>query len=98
MRVDFDNYKTCENKEDDQNLLHALLLDVEELNNLLDDKDESYRHLYVDKIDDDNDMYKGFYRLKFEKNPYESVGMEMDIHQLDDALCVLINFIEFKLS
>ena len=43
------------------------------------------------------DFY-GMYRLVFEKNPYESVGTEMTIDELDSAMCILINFVEFKLS
>ena len=38
------------------------------------------------------------YKLVFEKNPYESVGTEMTIEELDSAMCILINFVEFKLS
>ena len=88
-------------------LLKVILDDVNELNNLLKDKDESYRQLYIDYIGDHTEYspertdpcpdYRGMFTLRFEKNPYETIGMEMTIDDLDNAICILINFIEFKL-
>ena len=88
-------------------LLRALLDDVDDLNNLLKDKDESYRQIYIDYINEHTEYsperidpcpdYRGMFTLRFEKNPYETIGTEMTIDELDIALLILINFTEFKL-
>ena len=107
MKITIDNYKKIIPKEN-QSLMLGLLIDLEELNTELDDIQESYRKLYIDYITEHTEYspertdpcpdYYGMYKLVFEKNPYESVGTEMTIEELDSALCILINFIEFKLS
>lgn len=107
MKVTIDNYKKIIPKEN-QSLILGLLIDLEELNTELDDIQESYRKLYIDYITEHTEYspertdpcpdYYGMYKLVFEKNPYENVGTEMTIEELDSALCILINFVEFKLS
>lgn len=107
MKVTIDNYKELIPKED-QSLILGLIIDLEELNNELENKQEQYRKLYIDYITEHTEYspertdpcpdYYGMYKLIFEKNTSESVGCEMTIDELDSALCVLINFIEFKLS
>ena len=105
MKVTKENFKCIENN---QSLLESLLIDLEELNQLLEDKDESYRKLYIDYQDYHNEYspertdpcpdYYGLFSLRFEKNPYETVGDMMTLEELDTILCVLVNFMEFKLS
>ena len=107
MKITIDNFKDIiPNK--DQSLCEGLLIDLAELNQLLDDNDEAYRQLYIDyntehteyspeRIDPCPDYY-GMFALRFEKNPYETVGDYMTINELDNALFLLINFTEFKLS
>lgn len=107
MRVTLDNYKDIIPKEN-QLLMHGLLLDLLELNTELENLQEPYRQLFIEYIDEHTEYspertdpcpdYYGMYKLLFENNPYESVGTEMDINELDTALCVLINFVESKLS
>ena len=107
MKVTLDNYKDLIPK-DNQLLMHALLEDLNELNTELENLQEPYRKLYIDYITEHTEYstertdpcpdYYGMYRLRFEKNSYETVGLEMTIKELDNALCVLINFTEFKLS
>lgn len=107
MKVTFENYKDII-PEKDQNLIEALLCDLLELNTELENIQEPYRKLYIDYITDHTEYspertdpcpdFFGMYRLVFEKNSYESVGAEMTIDELDSAMCILINFIEFKLS
>ena len=107
MKITIDNYKELIPKEN-QLLMHGLLLDLEELNTELENIQEPYRKLYIDYIDEHTEYssertdpcpdYFGMYRLVFEKNEYETVGEEMTINELDNALYVLINFIEFKLG
>ena len=105
MKVTRENFKDIKNN---RGLLESLLIDLEELNQLLEDKGEAYRKLYIDYQDYHNEYspertdpcpdYYGLFSLRFEKYPYETVGDMMTIEELDNALFVLINFIEFKLS
>lgn len=107
MKITIDNYKELIPKEN-HSLIYALLLDLLELNTELENIQEPYRKLYIDYITEHAEYspertepcpdYYGMYKLVFEKNPYESVGTEMTIEELDSAMCILINFIEFKLS
>ena len=107
MKITIDNYKNIIPKEN-QGLIESLLIDLLEFNTELENLQEPYRKLYIDYITEHTEYshertdpcpdYYGMYRLVFEKNPYESVGNEMTIDELDSALCILINFIEFKLS
>ena len=43
-------------------------------------------------------LFYGLFSLRFEKNPYETVGDMMTLEELDTILCALVNFMEFKLS
>ena len=107
MKITIDNFKDII-PDKDQPLCEGLLIDLAELNQLLDDHDETYRQLYIDyntehteyspeRVDPCTDYY-GMFTLRFEKNPYETVGDYMTINELDNALFILINFTEFKLS
>ena len=105
MKLTLENYKELIPQKNHL-LIHSLLLDLLELNTNLDNMNNSYRKLYIDYITEHTEYsyertepcpdYYGMYRLVFEKNPNETVGTEMDIKELDNSLCVLINFIEFK--
>jgi len=96
------------NRKNKIEILKGLMIDLMELNQLLEDKGESYRKLYIDYIDEHTEYspertdpcpdYYGMFRLRFENDPYETVGLEMTIDELDTILCALINFMEFKLS
>ena len=107
MRVTWENYKDII-PEKNQGLIESLLIDLLELNTELENIQEPYRKLYIDYITEHTEYspertdpcpdYYGMYKLVFEKNHYESVGTEMTIDELDSALCILINFVEFKLS
>ena len=105
MKLTINNYKEyVQNK--DCALFEALLIDLEELNQLLEDKNEDYCKLYIDFenehtqyspewVDPCPDFY-GLFSLRFEKNPCEIVGDYMTIEELDSIMCALINFTEFK--
>ena len=103
----FENYEQYVPKKDWQ-LMHGLLIDLEELNQELINNNEEYRQLYIDIQIEHNEYsvertdpcpdYYGFYTLRFKKNEYETVGNEMTIEELDNALLILINFQEFKLK
>lgn len=105
MKVTRENFKDIENN---QGLLESLLIDLEELNQLLEDKDEAYRKLYIDYEDKHTEYspertdpcpdYYGLFSLRFEKNHYETVGGMMTLEELDTVMCALVNFTEFKLS
>ena len=114
MKVTVDNIKDIDYINDyraietSKKLLRSLLVDIEELNQLLIDKNESYRQVYIDyenkhteyspeRTDPCPDYY-GLFTLRFIKNPYETIGEQMTLDELDSAICLLINFTEFKLS
>ena len=84
-------------------LLEGLLIDLETLNRILENKNEENHILYIEYIDDHTEYspertdpcpdYYGMFRLRFESND-NTVGMEMTLDELDFALCVLNNFEE----
>ena len=100
----FDYY----NIENAKNVLESLLIDLLELNTELENKGEKHRQLYIDYIDEHTEYspertdpcpdFYGYFYLKFEKNPYITVGDVMDLNELDTVLCALINFEEARLS
>ena len=91
--------------ENEQPLVVSLLNDLAEINHNLPLHSPNLELEWIDthteyspeRTDPCPDYY-GMYKLVFEKNPYENVGTEMTIEELDSALCILINFVEFKLS
>ena len=96
MKINRENYKTVIPKKE-QNLLKSLLDDLDDIN-----KYHNNNKLYIDwqdyhdeysceRIDPCPDFY-GYYRIKFEKQPYESIGDVMTINELDSALCLLYSY------
>ena len=113
MKVTVDNIANIErisgyDLENGKMILKALLDDIKELNDLLIDKGESYRQIYIDYINEHTEYspervdpcpdYYGMFALRFERNPYETIGDIMLLDEVDNAICILINFMEFKLS
>ena len=101
MRINVENYKEVPKKE--RKRLYALLIDLEEINNLLEKLNMENRKLYIDYHDEYSEErvdpcpdYYGFYRLKFEDNQLETVGVEMNIDTLDIVLCSIINLLEYN--
>jgi len=100
MKITVDNYKIVSEK--DQKLLYALLIDLDEINNMLESK--GYDKIYIDYIDTHTEYspewtdpcpdYFGMYTLRSINNQYEIIGIEMTIEDLDMVMCTLINFIE----
>jgi len=90
-----------------QGILRSLLIDIDLLNELLENKGEAYRQVYIDYEDKHTEYspertdpcpdYYGMFTLRFVKNPYEIIGDVMTLNELDSSICLLINFIEFKL-
>jgi len=105
MKLTIDNYREYVTKKN-WDIIKSLLEDLKDINGLLDDNQEGYRKFYID-IQDYHNVYSpertdpcpdyyGYYTLRYEENPYETIGIEMNIDELDSAMCVLINFIESK--
>lgn len=100
MKVTPNNIKDITLKERERNLLASLLIDVDEINSLTGDK------LYIDWQDFHNEYspertdpcpdYYGYYTIRDESDPYEIIGLEATIDQLDEYLCVLSNYVDFK--
>ena len=88
------------------NIIESLLIDIAELNQILEDKHESYRKIYIDYEDKHTEYsvertdpcpdYYGLFTLRFETNPYRTIGDIMTLNELDGVICALYNFIEFK--
>ncbi len=84
--------------------LEGLLIDLTTLNKLLIEKDEEYRVLYIDYINEHTEYspertdpcpdFYGMFRLIFENDPTNNVAGEMDIDQLDMVLFALVEFEE----
>ena len=107
MEVTIDNYDKII-PENDQPLMMGLILDLLELNQELEDNQEQYRQMYIDyqdyhdeyspeRVDPCPDYY-GTYTLRLFKDPYNKIGVNMNLDELDTVLCTLCNFVETKLS
>ena len=105
MKLTQENYKDYVPKKD-QNLFDALLMDLLILNRLLVDQGDAYRQLYFDietnhtsyspeRTDPCPDYY-GTFTLRFENDPSEKIGPNMDLDDLDTMICGLYNFVEFQ--
>lgn len=102
------NSDYCSNLSSCKELLQSMLYDVDEFNNMLHDKGFDYLKIYIDYNDshteyssertDPSPDYFGTFSLRFEKNPHEHIGLEMDIRDLDINFCTLYNFVESILS
>ena len=93
------------NQEIGKNILRSLMIDLKELNEMLIDKNQPNKQIYIDyenkhteyspeRTDPCPDYY-GMFSLRFEKNQYEKIGDMMTLNELDNAICLLSNFIEF---
>jgi len=90
------------NRKNKIEILKGLMIDLMELNQLLEDKGESYRKLYIDYIDEHTEYspertdpcpdYYGMYRVRREDNN-DTLGIEMTLSDLDMALCLLHNYV-----
>lgn len=108
MKVTLKNINNLDISTNERILLSSLLIDLNDLNQLLEDKGQGYRKLFIDWQEYHNEYspertdpcpdYYGYYRLYSEKDPYNNIGSEMTIDDLDNALLILIEFIETELS
>ena len=108
MKITKDNIDKLKISDNDKNLLKALLIDIEEINNLSDNVHQEYKKLYIDYQDYHNEYseervdpcpdYYGMYTLRFEKNPNEKCGIEMDLDTLDTVICSIYNFTDFMID
>lgn len=104
MRVTAENIETinhiCDNH---RSLNNSKML----LSNLLDDVNDINKHindvLYIDYIDEHTNYssertdpcpdYYGHFYIRSEKFPCETLGVEMTLNDLDNAICVLANYV-----
>lgn len=108
MKINLENYESLGLNESEERLLGSLLIDLEEINQNLENAGQKYGKLYIDYQDYHDEYssertdpcpdYFGYYRLYCEKDPYNNIGLEMTLDDLDSALCLLCNFIEIELS
>lgn len=92
--------------QDSKNLLISLLIDIAGLNALLDNDNKSDKQIFIDyenkhteyspeRVDPCPDYY-GTFTLRFENDPSEKIGPNMDIDDLDTMICGLYNFVEYQ--
>lgn len=98
MRVTEENIENIPIKEREQALLKALLIDLEEINSMQNsqlyiDWQEWHNEYNPERTDPCPDYY-GMYTVRDNSNPNEILGVEMNIDDLDTALCLLYNFAE----
>ncbi len=89
-----------------QRLLEVLLVDLAALNVLLIANHEEYRLLYIDYENEHTEYspertdpcpdYYGTFTLRFENDPSEKIGPNMELDDLDTMICGLYNFVEFQ--
>jgi len=101
MKLTKDNYREYVPKKD-QCLFLALLIDLDELNELINTKlyiDLQIVHdeYSVERTDPCPDYY-GMYRLYTENNNYYPIGLPMNLDELDSALCLLNEFAAVELK
>lgn len=101
MKVEETNIKDIPISGNERGLLKVLLSDLEEINNKIPEK------LYIDWQEFHNEWspertdpcpdYYGYYTLRLEKDPYENIGVEMTLDDLDSSLCLLIEFVNLEI-
>jgi len=96
MKVTKDNYKEII-PEKDQWLILALLDDaLVDVNKYTDDNLyidwQDYHDEYSPERTDPCPDYYGYYTLRFEKQPDETIASQMTIDELDNALYVLFSY------
>lgn len=95
MEITKKNFKEIVPKEE-QNRLSSLFDDLEDINkygdmNLFIDWQDWHDEYYCERTDPCPDYY-GYYTLRFEKMPYDTVGGVMTINELDSALFILYRY------
>lgn len=83
-------------------LLHALLQDTCNLNDLLDKNNKSYKRILIDYIDEHTEYspertdpcpdYYGLFKIVLENDHYNIIGDPVGLRDLDMVLCALFNF------
>ena len=92
--------------QESKNLLISLLIDVKGLNALLINDNKSNKQIFIDyenehteyspERTDPSPDYYGTFTLRFENDPVEKIGPNMDLDDLDTMICGLYNFIEYQ--
>lgn len=99
MKVTRENYRQIVPKEE-QNLLSVLFDDLDEINQYTEDilyiDWQDYHDEYSPERTDPCPDYYGYYTLRFERVLYETVGSQMTIDELDNALCMLYCYNHFQ--
>lgn len=96
MKITRENYQTVIPKNE-QELLNSLFDDLDDINryhpnNKLYIEWQNWHDEYsCERTDPCPDFY-GYYSLKFENLPNETVGTVMTINDLDSTLCVLFSY------
>lgn len=80
--------------------LNSLFADLDELNSFLSNKIyidyQDYHDEYSPERTDPCPDYYGYYSLRYEDIPNKIIGDFMTLDELDNTLCLLINFLEIN--
>ena len=87
MRVTKENASKLARKRG--KLLESLLSEVDDINERFPGL-----QLYIDYIDDIDSEWYGLYKIRSESMPTETVGIEMDVDELDTSICVISDIID----
>ena len=86
--------------------LDLLLNDLDSINKYLGSKGYPQKKMFIDietehteysteRTDPCPDFY-GMFQLRFERHPNETIGIEMNLDELDTVICALDNYITFE--
>lgn len=97
MKITNNNIDNLPISDHEKGLLKVLLINLASINS------KSKQELYIDWQDyhteyspewtDPCPDYYGTYTIRAINNPYESLGVEMTLDDLDTALCLLYNYV-----
>lgn len=96
MKITLENIEQI--PEEERMLVKALLKDLEEVNNksliqLYINWQEWHDNYSPERVDPCPDYY-GYYTIRLESNPSEFIGVQMTLRELDEAMCLLCNYVE----
>ena len=87
MKVTKENISQLNEKKAE--LLTSLLPEIDDINVRMPEL-----KLYIDYIDDYDSEWYGLYKIRSESITTESLGLEMDVDELDTSICVISDLID----
>lgn len=99
MKITIENVIELPITENEKILIHSLLADLQEINHIIPHKlyieFQDWHNEYSPERTDPCPDYYGTYRICNEYDD-ELIGVEMTLDELDSALCLLSNFVDYE--